>query len=188
MTSWKIYTKAGDKGFTSDLSGQRITKDASRMECLGAIDELTSTIGLLRVELAPEHEWELNLKRIQTELMQLMAHVACPSDARERNQFTFAETCELWLEQWIDAIDHKLSAPSQHFVLPGGTRNCALCHVIRTQARKAERRLITLHHEDPLGASIIKYLNRLSDLFFTLARYELELNEIDEERWRPFKS
>ncbi|GAB3529075.1 cob(I)yrinic acid a,c-diamide adenosyltransferase [Pontibacter brevis] len=184
----KIYTRKGDKGTTGVFGGKREDKDSARIECNGALDEANSTIGLLRVKLGPEHEWQPNLHRIQKDLMDMMSHLARPSDSNKENPnpkpLDGAEFCE----QWLDELEDNISSPSDYFLLPGGNEISALCHVCRTQIRRGERRLVTLMKEDPACVEdyIIAYVNRLSDLFFTLARAEMDKAGVAEEKWQLF--
>jgi len=183
----KVYTKTGDKGTTGLVGGKRVDKDDVRIECLGEIDEANTTIGLLRSKLGLEHEWQLNFQRIQTELMNCMAHIATPSDSKQKCTLPLPEDSVAWAEQWMDEIETKASEPSKYFLLPTGDEIAALCHVVRTQIRRSERRLISLHKIDPVHESILLYVNRLSDLFFLLAREALQASGIPEEKWELFR-
>lgn len=182
-----ISTRAGDKGQTHVGGGGRVSKDDARIECLGDLDEATSFIGLLRTKLPADHDWDAGLQRIQTELMNLMAHVATPSSAPRRPQVPLPTDSSLWMEQWMQEIEERLPEATEYFILPGGSEVAALCHVARTTARRAERRLVTLDAIDPVDPSILPFLNRLSDLFFKLSREELHRRGIVEERWRLFR-
>lgn len=184
----KIYTRKGDTGMTGVFGGKRESKDSARIECNGALDEANSTIGLLRSKLGNDHEWQTNLHRIQKDLMDMMSHLARPSDSKKVNPnpkpIDGAEFCE----EWLDALEAGISSPSDYFILPGGNEISALCHVCRTQIRRGERRLITLMNEDPdcVEEYIVAYINRLSDLFFTMARAEMDKEGVAEEKWQLF--
>lgn len=182
-----ISTKTGDKGTTGIGGGKRVDKDDIRIECLGALDEANSTIGLLRSKLSDRHDWEEGLQRIQTEMMNLMSHVATPSTSKRKSQIPLPIDSTEWMEGWLNEIEGTLPSTTEYFLLPGGNDVSALCHVSRTQVRRAERRLVTLNKFDPVDPSILKFVNRLSDLLFKLARQELERNNIKEERWRLFR-
>ena len=184
----KIYTRAGDTGKTGLLSGERVDKDDARIECNGDIDEVTSTIGYLRTKLPADHDWQKRLHRIQVELMNVMSHIAVTEEGRSKMTMPLPTEEAAFLEDWMDEIEDSLGSASEHFLVPGGTEVAALCHVIRTQVRRAERRLITLHHQDPVDPSILKMVNRLSDLFYKLSRRELHDSGMDEERWKVFKA
>ena len=183
-----ISTRAGDEGKTGIVGGDRVGKDEPRIECLGALDEANSTIGLLRVKLGGGHDWEPGLLRIQTELMNLMAHVATPSSEDRKPTTPLPEQSDVWMEEWMRAIEASLESRTEHFLLPGGNEVSALCHVSRTQVRRAERRLASLNRIDPVEPCIVRFVNRLSDLFFKLARQEMARSGVEEIRWRPFDS
>lgn len=184
----KIYTRSGDQGKTGLLSGERVDKDDIRIECNGELDEVTSTIGLLRTKLPEDHTWQANLHRIQVELMNAMSHIAVTAQARSKMTAPLPIKEEKFLETWMDELESSLGSASEYFLVPGGTEIAALCHIIRTQIRRAERRLFTLHKQDPVDASILKMVNRLSDLFYKLSRVELRQSGANEERWKFFKA
>lgn len=182
----KIYTKKGDKGITGLFGGSRVSKDDVRVECMGTLDEANSTIGLLRVKLGNEHNWQANLHRIQKDLMDMMSHLARPSDAKKENKNPMPVDGAAFCETWIDELEAAMSSPSDYFLLPGGNEVSALCHVARTQMRRGERRLVTLLKTDEVHEAIPAYINRLSDLFFTLARAEMDKAGVAEEKWQLF--
>jgi cob(I)alamin adenosyltransferase len=182
----KIYTKKGDKGTTALFGGSRVNKDDVRVNCYGTLDEVNSTIGLLRSKLAFEHEWQPGLHKIQKDMMDMMSHLARPSDCKKENPnpkpIDGAEFCE----QWIDALEASMKTKSDYFLLPGGNEISALCHVVRTQMRRGERLLVTLMRADVIDDYIPAYINRLSDLFFILGRAEMDKAGIAEEKWQLF--
>lgn len=181
----KIYTRSGDKGKTGIHGGQRVDKDDIRIEANGCLDELNSMIGVVRAYISPEHEWQKLLFRIQYEMMIVMSHVATPSDIRENNPNKLADDLVILCEEQIDSITEKMGK-STHFILPGGNLVSAHLQLARTIARRAERRLWTLNKVDEIPPIILQFVNRLSDLFFTMARYEMySLGEL-EERWKDF--
>lgn len=182
----KIYTKKGDKGTTGLFGGSRVDKDDVRIECIGTLDEANSTIGLLRVKLGTEHEWQANLQKIQKDLMDMMSHLARPSDAKKINTNPMPEDGAEFCEIWIDDLEQKMTSPSDYFLLPGGNEVSALCHMARTQIRRGERRLVSLQKTDEVHSAIPAYVNRLSDLFFTLARAEMDKAGVAEEKWQLF--
>ena len=182
----KIYTKKGDKGTTGLFGGSRVDKDDVRIECIGTLDEANSTIGLLRVKLGADHEWQLNLQKIQKDLMDMMSHLARPSDAKKINTNPMPEDGAEFCEIWIDDLEQKMTSPSDYFLLPGGNEVSALCHMARTQIRRGERRLVSLQKTDEVNSAIPAYVNRLSDLFFTLARAEMDKAGVAEEKWQLF--
>lgn len=182
----KIYTKKGDKGTTGLFGGSRVSKDDVRIECIGTLDEANSTIGLLRVKLGADHEWQPNLHKIQKDLMDMMSHLARPSDAKKENKNPMPVDGSAFCEEWIDALEAAMTSPSDYFLLPGGNEVSALCHLARTQMRRGERRLVSLIKTDEVHEAIPAYINRLSDLFFTLARAEMDKAGVAEEKWQLF--
>jgi len=182
----KIYTKKGDTGQTGLFGGKRVPKDDVRVECYGTFDEVNSTIGLLRAKLAAEHVWQPNLHRIQKDIMNFMSHLARPSDTAKENPNPLPLDGAAFCEQWIDGLEASISAPSDYFLLPGGNEVSAICQVVRTQVRRGERRLVSLMRTDEVHPSIPEYVNRLSDLFFVLARAEMASAGMEEERWNLF--
>ncbi|MDJ1485376.1 cob(I)yrinic acid a,c-diamide adenosyltransferase [Cytophagaceae bacterium YF14B1] len=182
----KIYTRKGDKGTTGLFGGKRVDKDDVRVECIGTLDEVNSTIGLLRVKLGTEHEWQANLHKIQKDMMDMMSHLARPSDTKKVNTNPMPEDGAEFCENWIDELESKMTSPSDYFLLPGGNEISALCHMVRTQMRRGERSLTSLIKTDEVHEAIPAYINRLSDLFFTLARAEMDKAGVAEEKWQLF--
>jgi len=182
----KIYTKKGDTGTTGLFGGSRVPKDDMRVECIGTLDEANSTIGLLRVKLETEHPWQTRLHRIQKDMMDMMSHLARPSDAKKINTNPMPEDGASFCEAWIDELEEAMTSPSEYFLLPGGNEVSALCHLARTQMRRGERRLVTLMRADTVHPAIPAYINRLSDLFFTLSRAEMDKAGVAEEKWKLF--
>jgi cob(I)alamin adenosyltransferase len=182
----KIYTKKGDTGTTGLFGGKRVYKDDIRVECVGTFDEANSTIGLLRVKLGNEHPWQTNLHKIQKDIMDMMSHLARPSDTKKVNTNPIPVDGAAFCEAWIDELETAMTSPSDYFILPGGNEISALCHVARTQMRRGERTLVTLMKSDEVNEAISAYINRLSDLFFTLARAEMDKAGVAEEKWQLF--
>ena len=181
----RIYTKTGDKGMTSIHGGERIPKDDIRIEANGCIDELNAQIGIIR-SLAENNEmWQQKLHMIQLSLMETMSHVATPSSIRELNPNPLPVGMDKFCEQWMDEMGKELT-DNGYFLLPGGTLLAAQLQFARTVARRAERRLWTLNRQDELPDIILRFINRLSDLFFLMARYELQSQNWKEEKWRKF--
>lgn len=185
----KIYTRGGDRKETGVFGGRRVAKNNVRIECIGSIDEANSFIGLLRSKLQPEHQWQVNLHRIQKDIMDMMSHLSRPSDCEKENMNPKPTEGSEFCEQWIEQINQGLTSESDYFLLPGGNEVSALCHVIRTQIRKCERNIISLSDEDPDSVEeyVLTYFNRMSDLFFVLARDEMERLGIEEEKWQMFR-
>ena len=173
----KIYTRTGDDGSTGLGDGSRTEKDSLRIEVIGAVDELNSNIGLLlSCSLSPEISDVLS--GIQHDLFDLGGEICIPGrEALTAEYVTRIETA-------LDNYNAELT-PLKEFVLPGGTQTAALCHVIRTVCRRAERRLISLNWEQPISTQSISYLNRLSDFFFVLARYLNSNQGKSDVLWQP---
>ena len=181
----KIYTRGGDKGRTA-IVGSRVEKDNIRIETNGIIDEVVSHMGVLRMELPINHEYQSHLKDFQWDLMIMMGVIATPSDKYpEERDYDFVKKTED-LEKMIDDLESKLSTVSDHFVLPGGTKGAAQAHVVRARLRTAERRIVTLNKEDELLEGILSYVNRLSDLFYSFSRFLVEEAGLKDENWRMF--
>lgn len=182
----KIYTRGGDKGKTGIHGGQRVDKDDIRIEANGTLDELNALLGLIRALIGEEHEWQGMLFRIQSALMVVMSHVATPARLRDQNPNPLPEDLDTFCEQQIDWLCDLIKHPSTHFILPGGNVVSAQCHVARTVARRAERRLWTLNRQEEVPPVILRFVNRLSDLLFVMARYEMDKEGTEEERWQAF--
>lgn len=181
----KIYTRKGDGGKTGLAGGLRVDKDHIRIECLGEMDEANSRIGHLRAKLPADDAWQERLRRIQMDFMNMMSHVARPDPALP-NPNPLPVNGALQCEAWIDEMEAEMG-PSDFFLLPGGTEVAALCHLARTGIRSAERRLTTLARTETVTEEILSYINRMSDLFFVLARYDMFRAEVGEERWNLFR-
>ncbi len=182
----RIYTKGGDKGTTGIFGGNRVDKDDIRIEANGTLDELNATLGVIRALMDEQDKRQEILAYIQRTLMIVMSQVATPSAIREQNQNKLPEDIDRYCEQQIDRMNDEMQHPSTHFILPGGTLISAQCHVARTIARRAERRLCTLNKIDEVPSLILRFVNRLSDLLFTMARWEMDRQGTEEERWQAF--
>lgn len=181
----KIYTRTGDNGTTGIFGGERLEKDDIRIEANGTIDELNTVIGIVRSLLPEEEEWQSWLYEIQMELMACMSHVATPSIKRHENPNTLRTDLVTIFEQRMDAMNAAME-DNGYFILPGGTQISAQLHQARVIARRAERRLCTLHRQDPVPQLLLTFINRLSDLFFMMARYEMYRQHWPEEKWKAF--
>lgn len=182
----RIYTRGGDKGKTGIHGGERVEKDHIRIEANGAIDELNSMIGVVRAFLPQEHEWQDLLFKIQSEIMVVMSLVATPSTIRDKNPNQLDIHIVSFVENCIDELVQKLDDGNSYFILPGGNLVSSHLHLARTIARRSERRLWTLNREDELPAEILQFMNRLSDLFFTMARFEMQSQGQLDEKWKTF--
>ncbi len=166
-----IYTKTGDGGTTSLVGGARVSKDDKRVEAYGTIDELNSHIGLLAEMMRPRNDGYYDeLKAVQRNLFTLQTLLATEdADIYARLPQLKLEEVEI-LERQIDTLSDSL--PKLHnFVIAGGNMTGAQCHVCRTVCRRAERTVVTLAHSVTVDETILRYLNRLSDYLFVLARY-----------------
>jgi cob(I)alamin adenosyltransferase len=172
----KIYTRTGDDGSTGLGDGTRVPKDGARVEAYGSVDELNSVIGMLLAEKLPPLVSE-SLTRIQHELFDLGSELCVPG-------YTAITADHIaWLEQTLDHFNADLPALKE-FILPGGSRAAAICHLARTVCRRAERRSLTLHRESVLNSEVLRYLNRLSDLLFVLARVIARADGGSEVLWK----
>ena len=173
----KLYTRKGDGGETSLLSGGRVGKEHGRVEAYGTVDELSSVLGLLRCEEVSE-EVGRQLIAIQEVLFSIGATLADPEGRMDHDAGVWDAAA---LEGWIDEMDDELESLTT-FILPGGCRAAAISHVARTVCRRAERRVCDLERA-PEG--VLAYLNRLSDALFTLARFANARAGVSETSWSP---
>jgi cob(I)alamin adenosyltransferase len=179
----KIYTKRGDRGETDLFGGERVPKDALRVESYGAVDELNASLGVCAA--ASSHSDVRGLiAEIQSTLFSLGSYLATPQ-ATHREKAGIPEPSEEEveaLEKRIDGFEAELP-PLERFILPGGTPAAASFQLARCICRRAERRCVALHHEEPLSEDLIRYLNRLSDLLFVLGRVENRRAGFQEPEW-----
>lgn len=177
----KIYTKTGDKGKTSLFGGLRVSKDASRIQAYGTVDELNSHVGAIR-SLNPGSEINEVLEKLQNDLFALGSDLATPSPKKGAAVKRIEPRHIEQAEKIIDRLDSKLEL-LQNFILPGGSRIAAQIHVARTVCRRAERCVVELSRKETIGTLPVIYLNRISDLLFVLARYANKLERIEETKW-----
>ena len=186
----KIYTKTGDRGETGLFGGQRVPKDHARVEAYGDVDELNSVLGIVISKLDAEGQAPIAeaLRAVQSDLFTVGANLATPAAEDGGRESSFIPTLPAGrveeLEGWIDAAEGELE-PLKSFVLPGGTGSAAYLHLARTVCRRAERRVVALARQAQVGAEWITYLNRLSDLLFTLARLANRRAGVDDVPWMP---
>ncbi|OGO56189.1 MAG: ATP:cob(I)alamin adenosyltransferase [Chloroflexi bacterium RBG_16_69_14] len=180
----KIYTKTGDEGMTGLAGGQRVPKDSQRVETYGTVDELNSQIGVaLANGLCERLTGELRM--IQNELFDLGSDLATPAASQARHPVPTVETRHIEkLERLIDEFN-EVVGPLANFLLPGGSPGAAQLHVARTVCRRAEREATTLARDEKIGATVLPYLNRLSDALFVMARYENHQRGQAEPLWEP---
>lgn len=181
---WKIYTKTGDKGETSLIGGTRVPKYHERIEAYGTLDELNSFIGNLRDQLTDVHLRKI-LLRIQENLFTAESELATDFGIDiKRSLPHLSEKDVLELEHEIDKMNLHLPELSS-FVLPGGHPLVSLCHICRTVCRRGERTIIKLASDMAVDEILIKYINRLSDYLFVLARELAFTNNISDLPWKP---
>ncbi len=175
----KITTRTGDDGTTGLADGSRLSKEHARIAALGTIDELSSNLGVMLVE-ALSTEMRTLLLKIQNDLFDLGGALALPTHE------IFVEIKVTWLDEQIAHYNTDLP-PLREFILPGGTRAGALCHVARTVARRAECDLVALSKIESLPQHGLQYLNRLSDLLFVLSRCINREQNVPESVWQAEK-
>ena len=179
----KIYTKTGDKGFTSLIGGTRVPKFHLRIESYGTVDELNSSVGMIRDQDITAHDKDL-LKQIQDRLFTIGASLAAdPEKSKMVIPDLNLEDIEL-LEKEMDAINEQLPE-LRHFILPGGNNAISFCHIARCVCRRAERLAVHLSTESNVDEKVTVYLNRLSDYLFVLARKIGHEQKIAENQWIP---
>jgi cob(I)alamin adenosyltransferase len=180
----KIYTKTGDRGDTGLFGGGRVTKSHPRVDAYGDVDELNASLGLARA-IEPMPRIDELLVPIQRDLFAVGALLATPDLEKMRQHLAKARVDEAriaQLEQAIDDADAELD-PLRAFILPGGSPKAAALHVARTVCRRAERRVVELTHNEEIPELAVIYLNRLSDLLFTLARLAARRAGVGEVTW-----
>jgi cob(I)alamin adenosyltransferase len=183
-TVLKIYTKTGDRGDTGLFGGGRVPKDHPRVAAYGDVDELNSVLGLARA-MEPMPRVDDVLLPIQRDLLAIGALLATPNPEKMREHLTKARIDErriTELEGAIDAGDLEIE-PLKAFIIPGGSRKAAALHVCRTVCRRAERSVVALQESESIPPLAVVYLNRLSDLLFTLARVANRQAGVTEETW-----
>ena len=175
----KIYTGYGDKGNTALYGGEKVSKHHLRIHVYGTLDELSSTIGLLRSRQEDEPVDDI-LHQIQSALFNISAEIATPDEKKIKQKLEEKQIRSI--ELTIDEIDEKLPV-LKNFILPGGSEAASLAHIARTVCRRAERHLVELMQTEEIRLTVLVYINRLSDLFFVLARYLNMINNVDDVKW-----
>jgi cob(I)alamin adenosyltransferase len=180
----KIYTKTGDDGSTGLLGGKRVAKDDARVAAYGEVDELNALLGVVRADVTAGARLQSLLAQIQRDLFALGAQLADPTgkvvSRRAKASLKAANTRRI--ERAIDRAEAHLP-PLTAFILPGGTPLAAQLHLCRAVCRRAERAMVALHRRTPLDPGALRYVNRLSDLLFMLAREANHRAGAAEERW-----
>jgi cob(I)alamin adenosyltransferase len=186
----KVYTRTGDRGETALVGGKRVPKDSPRIDAYGTIDELNSIVGLARVfneeclDAGEGHRFlDGVLCRIQDELFDIGSELATPPEFFQEGMYRVSEEEILRLEKLIDQCQEDLE-PLMSFILPGGGRVGAYLHQCRTVCRRAEREILRLSRTEDINDRVIKYINRLSDLFFVLSRWIAKQTGEQEYLWQ----
>lgn len=183
MKKSNIYTRTGDDGTTSLNGGTRVSKTDVRVEAYGAVDELNAQLGLLVTYLETEADRGV-LRKVQNDLFAVGAYLATESGRAEERRMQGVSAADVaWLEQAIDEAEDGLPA-WRGFVIPGGSRGAAVCHVCRTVCRCAERRILELAKRVEVRSEVCAYVNRLSDYLFVLSRKLLFIAGKDEIIWK----
>ncbi|TDQ83907.1 cob(I)alamin adenosyltransferase [Dongia mobilis] len=185
----RIYTKGGDKGSTSLGSGKRVKKHDLRVAAYGTVDEANAAIGVARLHVPgvdPTGDIDAMLNRIQNDLFDLGADLCQPEDPKDYPPLRVAEAQVERLEREIDRLNAELQ-PLKSFVLSGGTPAAAHLHLARTVTRRAERDITQLMEQEPVNPAALRYINRLSDLLFVMARFVNDKGAADV-LWVPGKN
>ena len=184
----KIYTKTGDKGETGLFGGTRISKNSPRIEAYGTIDELNSFIGLTITEVQDGAVKSL-LNNIQNHLFTVGTDLSTPYSAEDKKKNVLRVSTDFYeeIEKSIDFYEEKLEE-LKNFIIPGGSKSASFLHVCRTVSRRAERRVVALNSLEQINGNIVIFLNRLSDLFFVLSRYENKVSNHPDIIWENQKS
>lgn len=185
MRIHKVYTRTGDEGMTDLVGGQRVPKDSLRIESYGTVDELQSVLGMLRAALSEGGMGEIvgHIHRVQQDLFDLGSTLSTPPQHADRVKSPITAERIGWLEETMDRWNEGLP-PLRSFVLSGGGRFSALGHVARTVCRRCERIVLRLAREEEVPAEVLRYLNRLSDFLFVLARHLAKTFGEDEPLWQ----
>ncbi len=179
----KIYTKTGDAGETGLFGGARVSKASLRVEAYGEVDELNSTVGWARVQLS-DPDLDTFLHQIQHDLFEVGAELGSTEDRKQKSAMPLiAESQVEALERAIDKYEQGPPALTS-FVLPGGSEGAARFHLARCVCRRAERSLVALGSQETLRGELFRYLNRLSDLLFVLARYANHRAGVEDIPWK----
>lgn len=178
----KIYTKTGDSGETGLFRGSRVAKHDARVEAYGNVDELNAVLGVLLPEIRAKEIHAL-LSSIQHDLFAVGADLATPPQQQEDPSLRITPSMVADLESKIDHFEANLP-PLQQFILPGGGKSGALLHYARTVCRRAERSITKLKSEQAINLEVLRYMNRLSDLLFVLARFENQTAGVAEVSWQ----
>ncbi len=177
----KIYTRTGDDGMTSLFGGGRVKKNNIRVEAYGTVDELNAVLGIVRAISRDEKIKEI-VQTVQNLLFTLGADLATPFDVKSSKLKRIRDEDIKLVEDFIDELEMELE-PLKNFILPGGVFLSSVLHLARAVCRRAERRIISLAEVEEINDKVIPFINRLSDLFFVLARYANKIEGVDDIKW-----
>lgn len=180
----RIYTRTGDKGTTALIGGERVAKNDPRVEAYGTVDELGAQVALLTDFAAEEErlrEMVEMLDEVAVKLMTVEAELAL-SEQFEGEIGRISAKDVAWVESAIDALSEELP-PFRGFTIPGGHKVSSQCHVCRTVCRRAERRILTAGEQHGVSEEVVSYINRLSDLFYSLSRWSCTRLGVEEKLW-----
>ena len=183
----KLYTRTGDDGTTGLFSGARVSKDHPRIEAYGTVDELNAVLGLVLAACDRGHAFERRthevISALQSRLFDIGADLATPEGAKQQAKIHRIDDADVSeAEAWIDEMEGA-NPPLRTFVMPAGTELAARLHLARTVCRRAERAIISLGSIEPVGDPLLRYMNRLSDLFFAMARRANHERGIPDAPW-----
>lgn len=179
----KIYTKTGDKGTTSLIGGQRVTKNNDRLNAYGSIDELNSFLGLLRAKLNDAEDKNI-IKNIQNTLFTIGAQLATDETTTKLGDYAVVDADKTtYLENLIDKFQSKLP-PINNFIIYGEDEISAICHICRAVSRRAEREIITVNQNIKLQDNLLTYINRLSDFLYVFARIQTRKSDNKDFFWK----
>ena len=179
----KIYTKTGDDGETGLFGGARVSKASLRVEAYGEVDELNSAIGWARLSVE-DAELDGLLNQVQNDLFEVGAELGSTAERKEKSVMPLIEEAQVErLERGIDRYEEG-PPPLENFVLPGGSESASRFHLARCICRRAERSIVALSSQEPVRGEVLRYVNRLSDLMFTLARYANHVAGVDDIPWK----
>lgn len=187
----KLYTRTGDDGMTSLFGGTRVSKDHLRIRAYGSVDELNAVLGVALCACDAGNAVEQRLHQIltllQSRLFDIGADLATPEGNKHQAKIHRVDEADVaQAEGWIDEVDGG-NPPIQTFVMPGGTELAARLHMARTVSRRAERDVVALAATEPVGEPLLRYINRLSDLFFAMARRANHARGLPDVPWIPAK-
>jgi len=184
----KLYTKSGDDGTTGLFSGQRVGKDHPRVEAYGTVDELNAGIGMVAAICDESDAFGRQLlaifSELQSRLFDIGADLATPDEGKHADRIARLSDAQVaQIEQWIDDIESG-NEPLSQFILPGGTELAARLHLTRTICRRAERAIVHARHFETISNNVLKYLNRLGDLLFAMARRANKEAGVEDVPWQ----